>query len=62
MNDLTEVFVYPDDENYESPPEWKSDDYEERYTMLCSVCKEDLHVYYAEPFASCMCGTMEWYK
>lgn len=60
--DLKKVYVYPDDENYESPPSWKSDDYEVRQTDLCTRCDTEYHIHYGEPFASCECWTSEWYK
>jgi len=60
--ELETVYVYPDGENYTLPPQWKSDDFEERFTTLCEVCDTVLHVHYKEPFASCGCGTTEWYK
>lgn len=56
------VYVYPDDENYDQPPSWKSDDYEVRQTDLCEKCDTELHIHYAEPFSSCDCGTQEWSK
>lgn len=59
--DLT-VYVYPDGENYSEPPSWKSDDYEVRSTDVCDKCNEQLHISYNEPFATCNCGTQEWYK
>ena len=51
------IYVYPDNEIYEQPPSWKSDDYETRDTALCLECDEELRVEYAKPFASCACGT-----
>lgn len=56
------VCVYPDGEQYEEAPSWKSDDYEVRQTTHCNTCDAELTVHYAEPFASCSCGTTEWYK
>lgn len=54
------IYAYPDGEQYDEPPAWKSDDYETRETMLCETCDADLEVHYSEPFASCKCGTHEW--
>ena len=54
------VFVYPDEEQYEAAPEWKSDDYEVRATELCAECDEELKIHYGEPLASCRCGVQEW--
>ena len=59
--ELTEVYVYPDGEQYDTPPTWKSDDYQKRETMLCEKCDNELQVHYGEPYASCECGTTEWY-
>lgn len=55
------VYVYPNDEVYESPPEWMSDDYQVREQGYCEECDSDIVPHYAEPFASCNCGTREWY-
>lgn len=44
----------------EGPYEWMSDDFEVRETELCETCDEELTLHYAEPFASCKCGTQEW--
>ena len=46
MNDMSDeyfytVYVYPDGEQYDTPPEWKSDDYEVRQTTLCNTCEEE---------------------
>ena len=56
------VYVYPDGEQYEYPPEWKSDDFVVRMTELCEKCDEILELDYSEPLAHCRCGTQEWYK
>lgn len=60
--ELIDVYVYPDGENYSEPPSWKSDDFERRKTTLCETCDTELDAHYGEPFASCRCGTTEWYK
>lgn len=39
-----------------------SDDYEVRKTRTCPECDEELQIDYALPFATCSCGTTEWYK
>lgn len=57
---MVEVYVYPDGEQYEQPPSWKSDDYEVRKTELCVKCDNILTIHYSEPHASCECGTREW--
>ena len=59
--DLITVYVYPDGENYEEPPSWKSDDYFIRQTSICTVCDTVLDLEYEGPFGSCKCGTTEWY-
>ena len=59
---LIDICVYPDGEQYEEPPSWKSDDYEKRKTALCNRCDSILIVEYMAPFAHCECGTTEWYK
>jgi len=38
------------------------DSCEIRWTTYCTECNEILYVHYGEPFASCSCGTQEWYK
>ena len=60
--ELSTVYVFPDGEVYHAAPEWKSDDYEVRKTALCETCDEELTPAYGEPFASCACGTQEWYE
>lgn len=55
------VCVYPTGEQYNEPPEYMSDDYEERYTTLCHTCDSELELHYQEPLASCSCGTQEWF-
>lgn len=59
--EMKTVYVYPDGEQYDEPPSWKSDDYEVRQTDLCTSCDTELEPHYGEPFASCECGTSEWY-
>lgn len=61
IDNLFEVYVYPDKEVYTNIPDWKSDDYEIRKTTYCEECDELLQPHYAEPFASCECRTMEWH-
>ncbi len=59
------VRVWPDgtqQDIVETPFTHKSDDYEVRQTMLCQTCDQELQVEYGEPFASCDCGTQEWYS
>ena len=53
------VYVYPDDEQYEEPPEWKSDDYEVRWLEVCKTCGETPEVEYNSDFMSCDCGAWE---
>ena len=60
-DDLFKVYVYPDGENYDGPVDWKSDDYQIRRSALCEDCGYTLYLDYDEPFASCECGTREWY-
>lgn len=60
--DYTKVFVYVDNTCSEEPLEWMSDDYAVRYTQNCEQCGYLLEPHYDEPFASCECGTREWYK
>jgi hypothetical protein len=55
------VYVFPDDEIYEEAPSWKSDDYEIRYQGFCNTCDSTIDPHWSEPFASCNCGTQEWY-
>jgi len=59
--ELFTVYVYPDGEVYEHPSTWKSDDYQERKTAYCNKCESMIEPHYMEPFASCNCGTQEWY-
>ena len=61
MDHLIDVCVYPDGEQYEEAPSWKSDDYEQRKTILCVTCDEVLEIVYLEPFANCKCGQQEWH-
>lgn len=61
-DDLFTVYVYPDGENYDGPPDWKSDDFIIRKSTNCNVCGYTLYLSYDEPFATCECGTQEWYK
>ena len=61
LDERYKVYVYPDGEQYEEPPSWKSDDYETRETALCATCDEELQIEGGKPFASCPCGTQEWY-
>ena len=61
------VRVYPTGDNHliedwPNPCIWMSDDYTVRETAYCEDCDSVLHVHYGEPFASCDCGTTEWYK
>ena len=62
-SNMKTVYVYPDGINYDvwEAPSWASDDYEIRQTCCCDECGEDLWIHYSEPFASCACGTTEWY-
>jgi hypothetical protein len=57
---LKEVYVYPDGEQYDIRPDWKSDDYEIRMTDLCEKCDTEYEIHYGQPFASCECHTTEW--
>lgn len=41
---------------------WKSDDFVVREGEVCKDCETMIVPDYDEPFASCQCGTMEWYK
>ncbi len=61
-DDLMDVYVYPDDEVYEEPPSWKSDDYEVRKQGYCDKCECPIVPHYGEPLASCDCFTQEWYR
>jgi len=54
------VYVYPDGEQYDTPPEWKSDDFEVRKTTLCINCDEEISLVYGEPLGCCACGVQEW--
>lgn len=60
--DLIDVCVYPDGTQSYEPLDFMSDDYERRQTAHCAVCDNDLAIHCGEPFASCDCGTTEWYK
>lgn len=62
QKNLINVYVYPDDEVYEEPPSWKSDDYEIRKQGDCEVCGCPIVPHYGEPLASCECYTQEWYR
>lgn len=62
MHPYVNVYIYPDEEQYEEPVSWKSDDYQVRISACCDKCGELLELAYQEPFASCSCGTQEWYK
>lgn len=59
---LTRVFVYPDGTVVTEPLSYMSDDFEVRLAPHCPLCNEMMEPHYAEPFASCSCVTMEWYK
>ena len=61
-DELIEVFVYPDGEQYHEPPVWKSDDYEIRHTTLCDECEEEYQIVWGEPEAECGCdcGIIDW--
>jgi hypothetical protein len=61
MENLKIVYVYSDGEQHKTRPIYKSHAYEIRRTCLCTQCGTDFVVHYAEPFASCDCGTTEWY-
>lgn len=55
------VYVTMDDTNhYERPDEGR--DYEKRVQGYCPTCDGPIEPHYGEPFASCECGTQEWYK
>ena len=54
------VYVYPDGEQYDTPPDWKSDDYEVRQTTVCNTCEEEIYLVYGEPLGCCGCGVQEW--
>jgi len=59
------IRIWPDgttQDAEEEPYSFKSDDFEERETDMCRVCEEELEISYAEPIASCKCGSREWYK
>jgi hypothetical protein len=58
----TLIYVYPDGDSFIKPFSWKSEEYEQRYTTVCKECDTFLSIHYGEPFASCKCGTQEWYK
>lgn len=62
ISDLKRVYVYPDGEQFDVTPDWKSDDYEVRQTALCYRCDEELQVIYGMDSATCKCGTRLWYK
>lgn len=61
MLDTFKVYVFPDGEVYQELPTWKSDDYEIRLSTHCDKCDETITPYYMKPFASCDCGTQDWY-
>lgn len=61
--DLIKVYVYPDNDQYDGDdgvPEWKSDDYETRYTDYCTECDQILELEHGKPLAHCECGTRDW--
>ena len=60
--DVCLVYVYPDNEAYQQPPDWKSDDYEIREQGFCESCGSEIVPHYGEPLASCECETQEWHK
>jgi hypothetical protein len=60
--ETVKVYVYPDGMVYEEPPSWASDDYEVREAPYCEECDELMEPHYAEPFTSCSCKTIEWYR
>lgn len=62
LEDLDDVCVYPDGNNTSEPLKMCGDDYERRKTTQCMDCDSTLEIHYAEPFASCECGTTEWYQ
>ena len=61
MDNLETVYVYCTGDQYSEMPSFMSDDCERRQTGYCDVCEQELQLHYGEPFASCDCGTMEWY-
>jgi hypothetical protein len=61
IKDAIPVYVYPDGEVYDNIPQYKSDDYEIRGQGYCPECDGPIVPHYGEPFASCECGTQEWY-
>jgi hypothetical protein len=62
MNDLEVVYVYCTGNQYSEMPSFMSDDCEVRKTGFCPSCDSELQIHYGEPFASCECGTQEWYQ
>lgn len=60
---LVYVKVWSDGQQSVDEPteEGRSDDFEIRKTTYCDKCQEEYHIHYKEPFASCGCGTTEWY-
>lgn len=49
------VCIYPDGEQYEEPPHWKSDDYEVREVEVCITCEEPIEMEYQTPTPTCKC-------
>lgn len=60
--ELIDVCVYPDGTQSYEPLDFMSDDYEWRRTIYCARCDSELQLHPNEPFATCGCGTQEWYK
>lgn len=60
------VHIWPDgefcyEEELQEMLNSRTDDYITKETDVCEVCKSVFELYYDEPFASCDCGTREWY-
>lgn len=49
------IYLYPDGEQYDSPQDWKSDDYEKREERLCLICWEQVQYTYGETSGKCKC-------
>ena len=55
MQEFYKIYVYPDDENYSTPPTWKSDDYRVVEVALCPKCDDMPYVDYNTLTTGCSC-------
>lgn len=62
MNNLQSIAVLSDGRNMSiDKAEFTDEEFTVRNTAYCSSCESHLHIHEDTPFASCECGTTEWY-